>query len=91
LDQLRQDGAAEVLVVGSAGEPVAATKSSFSSARVLLCQVPDDIVSLRRTDPALARAWRLALRKALTEAIDSGYVVIGATRTGWYVLEIGAN
>ena len=92
LDQLRKDGAAEVLVVGDAGEPVATTKSSFSSsARVLLCQVPDDIVSLRRTDPALARAWRLALRKALTEAIDSGYVVIGATRTGWYVLEIGAN
>ncbi|HLQ17232.1 MAG TPA: GNAT family N-acetyltransferase [Candidatus Eisenbacteria bacterium] len=91
LDQLRRDGAAEVLVVGSAGEPVATTKSSFSSARVLLCQVPDDIVSLRRTDPVLARAWRLALRKALTEAIDSGYVVIGATRTGWYVLEIGAN
>jgi predicted GNAT superfamily acetyltransferase len=87
LDQLHTDGAAEVLVVGDAGEPVA----TGSSARVLLCQVPDDIVSLRRTDPALARAWRLALRKALTEAIDSGYVVMGATRTGWYVLEIGAN
>jgi predicted GNAT superfamily acetyltransferase len=53
--------------------------------------VPEDIVSLRRSDPLLAREWRLALRKAFTEAIDSGYEVSGATRSGWYVLEIGAN
>jgi predicted GNAT superfamily acetyltransferase len=53
--------------------------------------VPDDIVSLRRSDPALARAWRIALRKAFTQAIDSGYEISGATRSGWYVLEIGAN
>ena len=94
LEQLRKDGAAEVLVVGKAGEPVATFDSSSSSplsARVLLCQVPDDIVSLRRSDPALARAWRVALRKAFTEALDSGYEVSGATRSGWYVLEIGAN
>jgi predicted GNAT superfamily acetyltransferase len=87
LDQLRRNGAEPVLVVGPAGEPVA----SSSSARVLLCQVPDDIVSLRRSDAALARAWRVALRTAFTEAIDSGYEVSGATRSGWYVLEIGAN
>jgi predicted GNAT superfamily acetyltransferase len=87
LDQLRDDGAGEVLTVGRAGEPVA----KALSARVLLCQVPDDIVSVRRSDPSLARAWRLALRKTFTEAIDSGYEVSGATRSGWYVLEIGAN
>ena len=52
-------------------------------------ELPAAFLEARRT--ALARAWRLALRKALTEAIDSGYVVMGATRTGWYVLEIGAN
>lgn len=91
LEQLRHEGAADLLVVGRAGEPVATTEFSFSSARVLLCQVPDDIVSLRRSDPLLARAWRLALRKAFTEAVDSGYEVSGATRSGWYVLEIGAN
>ena len=94
LEQLRKDGAEEVLVVGDAGEPVASAKSSSSSPafpRVLLCQVPEDIVSLRRSDPSLARAWRLALRKAFTEAIDSGYEVSGATRSGWYMLEIGSN
>jgi predicted GNAT superfamily acetyltransferase len=87
LDELRHEGATELLVVGSAGEPVTRSASS----RVLLCQVPDDIVSLRRTDPSLARAWRLALRKVFTEAIDSGYEMSGATRSGWYVFEIGAN
>jgi predicted GNAT superfamily acetyltransferase len=91
MEQLRHDGAEAVLVVGPAGEPVARTNSSSSSARVLLCQVPEDIVALRRSDPVLARAWRKALRKAFTEAIDSGYQVNGATRSGWYVLEIGDN
>jgi predicted GNAT superfamily acetyltransferase len=87
LENLRRDGAEEVLVAGKAGEPV----SRSSSARVLLCQVPDDIVALRRSDPLLARAWRLALRQKLTQALDSGYEVSGATRSGWYVLEIAAN
>jgi predicted GNAT superfamily acetyltransferase len=88
LDELLRDGAATVLSVGQAGEPVAAASLS---ARVLLCQVPDDIVALRRSDPALARSWRIALRKAFTNAIASGYEVGGATRSGWYVLEMGAT
>jgi predicted GNAT superfamily acetyltransferase len=88
LKELRRDGAAAVLSVGDAGEPVAAG-STISSARVLLCQVPDDIVALRRTDPSLARAWRVALRRAFTDAIAAGYEVRGATRSGWYVLETG--
>ena len=72
-----------VLAVGSRGEPVA----SESSARVLFCQVPEDIVELRRHDPALARSWRVALRDAMTKAMAASYVITGATRAGWYVLE----
>jgi predicted GNAT superfamily acetyltransferase len=87
LDELRRGGAADALAVGSGGEPVA----SSSPARVLLCQVPDDIVELRRSVPSLARAWRLALRKTLTEALAAGYEVTGATRSGWYVLEAEAD
>jgi len=82
LAELLGDGAAAALSVGAGGEPVAAASSS----RVLLCQVPEDIVALRRSDPALAREWRVALRRALTGAIAAGYVVSGATRSGWYVL-----
>jgi predicted GNAT superfamily acetyltransferase len=83
LEMLRREGAVAVLSVGHAGEPVANTSSS----RVLLCQVPEDIVALRRTSTSLAREWRMALRHAFTAAIAAGYEVRGATRSGWYVLE----
>ena len=82
LEELRREGAVAVLSVGDAGEPVV----TVSSSRVLLCQVPEDIVALRRSDPSLAREWRMALRRAITGAIAAGYEVSGATRSGWYVL-----
>lgn len=85
MDQLLREGAVVMLSVGDSGEPVATT----SSARVLLCQVPDDIVALRRSDPPLARSWRMAQRSTFTDAVAAGYEVIGATRSGWYVLEKG--
>jgi predicted GNAT superfamily acetyltransferase len=83
VDALLRAGAEVGLSVGDAGEPATTT----SSARVLLCQVPDDIVALRRSDPALASAWRLTQRKTFTDAMAAGYAVTGATRSGWYVLE----
>jgi predicted GNAT superfamily acetyltransferase len=82
-ETLRRWGPDAVLAVGPSGEPV----MSESSARVLICQVPEDIVALRHTDPTLARAWRGALRRALGGAMDRGYAITGATRSGWYVLE----
>jgi predicted GNAT superfamily acetyltransferase len=84
LGGLLRDGAITILSVGSAGEPVV---GELSGARVLICQVPEDIVALRHTNPARARMWRLALRKALVAAFAAGYRVRGATRAGWYVLE----
>lgn len=72
-----------LLSVGPGGEPVPAS----SDARVVTCQIPDDVVALRRSDPRLAHAWRMAVRKALSSAFDAGYHVTGVTRTGWYVLE----
>jgi predicted GNAT superfamily acetyltransferase len=81
--ELLRGGAAAVLSVDPSGEPLEVA----SSARVLLCQVPEDIVELRRSDAAIARSWRLALRRALGDALAAGYHVTGATRAGWYVLE----
>jgi predicted GNAT superfamily acetyltransferase len=83
VEDLLRDGAEAVLSVGPAGEPVA---RPASSAALLLCQVPPDIVALRRADPSIARSWRLALRRALVDAFGAGYRVGEATRTGWYVL-----
>ncbi|HEY7997159.1 MAG TPA: GNAT family N-acetyltransferase [Steroidobacteraceae bacterium] len=82
-DRLIAGGASAILTVGGSGEALAV--QSWDS-RVLLCQVPDDIVGLRHSDPPLARSWRLALRSALTGAIARGYAISGATRSGWYVL-----
>jgi predicted GNAT superfamily acetyltransferase len=81
---LLRDGAVAILSVAPAGEPVV---GESAGARVLICQVPEDIVAVRHTDPALARAWRLALRKAMAEAFAAGYRLRAATRAGWYVLE----
>ena len=84
--EVAADGDA-VLTVGSAGEPV----FTASGAPVLLCEVPDDIVGLRRARPAIAREWRMTLRRVLRDALDAGYVIKGATRSGAYVLESAAH
>jgi predicted GNAT superfamily acetyltransferase len=83
VEHLLEKGAVAVLSVGPAGEPV----NDSSPVQILLCQVPDDIVAVRRTDPALARSWRLALRSVMSDAFAAGYEVSGATRSGWYVLQ----
>lgn len=83
VEDLMRHGAAAVLSAGPAGEPV----HEATHARILLCEVPDDIVAVRRADPAQARSWRLALRSVLVDAFAAGYSISGATRSGWYVLQ----
>jgi predicted GNAT superfamily acetyltransferase len=47
---------------------------------------PDDIVVLRRTDPADASAWRLRLREELGVPLTQGGEVVGFTRDGDYLV-----
>ncbi|HEY5663976.1 MAG TPA: hypothetical protein VIS05_08075 [Ilumatobacter sp.] len=47
---------------------------------------PDDIVVLRRTDPAAAQTWRHTVRDGFTTLLAAGGVVTGFTRTGAYVV-----
>lgn len=82
-EKIREWGRHSIVAVGPSGEPLV----TGSSARVLVCQVPEDIVAVRHSDPRLARAWREAVRDALGGALSSGYAIAGATRSGWYVLE----
>jgi predicted GNAT superfamily acetyltransferase len=60
-----------------------------SSATMLRAWVPEDIVALRRRDPDRARAWRLALRESLGQAVADGYVATSMTKDGWYTLQKG--
>jgi predicted GNAT superfamily acetyltransferase len=76
---------AVLLRVGPEGEPVLGT--ALPAGGTARCQVPADIVQLRRASPGLARAWRQALRSTLGEAMRDGWRVTAATRDGWYVLE----
>jgi predicted GNAT superfamily acetyltransferase len=73
--------AVTVLRPASNGEPVMRT----GSAGVRLIQIPEDIDAMRKSDPALAARWRAALRTAMTEAFDSGLVVVGLDQDKAYV------
>lgn len=48
---------------------------------------PDDIVVLRRTDPAAAAGWRLRVRDQLAPLLEAGGIVTGFTRDGSYIIE----
>jgi predicted GNAT superfamily acetyltransferase len=47
---------------------------------------PDDIVELRRVDPAAAAAWRRRLRSELGDRLASGGRVVGFSRAGEYLV-----
>jgi len=79
---LLSDGATFALAPDERGAPV---RGSDGGA-LRLCWVPDDIVAVRRRDPANALAWRRALRAAFTDAIDDGFAATAMTRDGCYVL-----
>jgi predicted GNAT superfamily acetyltransferase len=55
-------------------------------APVISCQVPPDIVAIRRADPALARSWRFDLRAAMGLGMAAGYVATSISRDGFYQL-----
>ncbi|QTD98825.1 chorismate synthase [Streptomyces cyanogenus] len=54
--------------------------------RHVWCRVPDDVVTLRATDPALALRWRHAVREVFQEAFLEGFRATGMSRDGWYTL-----
>jgi predicted GNAT superfamily acetyltransferase len=58
---------------------------------LLRCRIPADIVALRRADPGLGWAWRLALRQALCGLLDAGGTIETATPDGWYLLRAPAG
>src|SRR5207248_6164338 len=74
-----------ILVCGPGDEPVAEAGPAASTRR--RCWIPGEISAIRRTDPGLARRWRLAVREALGGALAEGYQVTGVMQPGWYVLE----
>jgi predicted GNAT superfamily acetyltransferase len=85
-------GGRVALDTGAGGEPVASTFGMGATDRggVALVRVPADVEELRGSDPALAAAWRRALRAALAPLMDEGGRVTGFDRDGWYVVSTGS-
>ncbi len=54
---------------------------------VALVPTPDDVVELRRSDPATVAAWRARHRRELATALDDGAHVVGFSAEGAYVLQ----
>ena len=79
------DGTPPLLALRSdpGGAPV--VDSIVSAPDHVLLEVPADIVKMRAESPEVAREWRLALRHAMTAALDAGYVCEGMSRAGEYV------
>ncbi|GGP77775.1 GNAT family N-acetyltransferase [Saccharothrix coeruleofusca] len=55
----------------------------------VLVAVPPDVTALRRTDPGLARRWRVAVREVLSPLVAEGPRATGFDRAGWYVISRG--
>jgi predicted GNAT superfamily acetyltransferase len=71
------------------GRPVrgdaAGARDDVGGGDLLAVATPPDVETLRRTDPALAHAWRIAVREALEPLMRTGSVV-GFTRRGSYLV-----
>lgn len=74
-----------LLSCGDGDLPVVEGRPMMSTA--VSCQIPRDILAIRRTDPPLALRWRHALRDTMGAAIRDGFVAGAITRDGRYILE----
>lgn len=78
------------------GKPARTDLSAALARQRIGIEIPSDIGSVERKNPALAREWRQATRWAFTEALKAGFFVAEFCRTvrgqqgpGTYILEKG--
>ena len=79
-------GASVAVGVDAEGAPV----SNDVDGPVRLVALPEDIVALRGSDPALAKRWRQAVRAAVPPVVSGGGRAVSLTAEGDYVLEVGS-
>jgi predicted GNAT superfamily acetyltransferase len=90
-------GAAVALSAGPDGVPVSRLTldgwppDRLTTVGTYLVGVPADVEAMRSSDPALAVAWRTALRDALSPLLSGGARVTGFDREGWYVVSLGGD
>ena len=79
-------GPAHTLLDDRSGEPFLALEPVPPGTDRVLVAVPADIEGLRRSDPPLARRWRLAVREALHGRMQAGWQIEGFRLDHHYVL-----
>lgn len=89
-DSINSGSDSDRLVVAWATQPDGAPAQAADGASVITVPTPDNIVILRRTDPAAADDWRLRLRRELGDRLAGGATVVGFTRDGDYQLVVPA-
>jgi predicted GNAT superfamily acetyltransferase len=63
------------------GKPACTNLAAALSRQRIAIEIPSDIASVERKDPALAREWRLQTRWAFTEALKAEFFVAEFCRT----------
>ncbi|MFL6469175.1 MAG: GNAT family N-acetyltransferase [Pyrinomonadaceae bacterium] len=71
------------------GEPFVADHKIGASSEKAVIEIPADINAVEREDIHLARAWRIATRKAFTDALNAGLIVEDFYRRGEPTRAIG--
>jgi len=78
------------------GKPAVTDLSAALQRQRIAIEIPSDIGSIEKKDPALAREWRHATRWAFTESLKAGFLVAEFCRAvrghqgpGTYLLEKG--
>jgi predicted GNAT superfamily acetyltransferase len=72
-----------------AGFATPGTPTFVGEGRPLAVPIPSDITAIRRSDHALALAWRFYLRTVLEEAFDIGYTMVDCVHLpnhGWHYI-----
>jgi predicted GNAT superfamily acetyltransferase len=83
LDEWIEAGATVALDVGAQDQPV----PQAWRGDIVLCPTPGDIISLRNTNPDVAREWRHMVREVMLSGVARGLRITAMTRSGWYVME----
>lgn len=87
-DAINGDDDSDRLLVAWPTDPAAERRPASPDVTTIDVPTPDDIVRLRRTDPAAAADWRRRVRAELGQALAAGGVVTGFTRDGSYQVAV---
>jgi len=81
------DESDRLLMAWPVAEPTDRRTRRADTGSHVLVPTPEDIVTLRRTDPAAVSRWRTDTREALQGALERGDRIVGFTERGEYVVE----